>query len=73
MNWKIPLSDIDFDFEEKNAANDVLQSKWLTMGSVTQEFEQAFANVYWHKICNCCDQWNCCTPPGLSGCWTGPR
>jgi dTDP-4-amino-4,6-dideoxygalactose transaminase len=43
MEWRIPLSDIDFGLEEKNAVNDVLQSKWLTMGSVTQEFEQAFA------------------------------
>jgi dTDP-4-amino-4,6-dideoxygalactose transaminase len=43
MEWRIPLSDIDFGSEEKNAVNAVLQSKWLTMGSVTQEFEQAFA------------------------------
>ena len=43
MEWQIPLSDIDFGEEEKNAVNDVLQSKWLTMGSVTQEFEEAFA------------------------------
>ena len=43
MKWQIPLSDIDFGPEEKNAVNDVLQDKWLTMGSVTQEFEQAFA------------------------------
>jgi dTDP-4-amino-4,6-dideoxygalactose transaminase len=43
MDWRIPLSDIDFGPEEKNAVHDVLQSKWLTMGSVTQEFEQAFA------------------------------
>lgn len=44
MQWKIPLSDIDFGPGEKNAINDVLQSKWLTMGSVTQDFERAFAN-----------------------------
>jgi dTDP-4-amino-4,6-dideoxygalactose transaminase len=44
MEWRIPLSDIDFGPEEKNAVYDVLQSKWLTMGSVTQEFEQAFAD-----------------------------
>ncbi len=44
MEWRIPLSDIDFGEEEKNAVTDVLQSKWLTMGSVTQEFEQAFAD-----------------------------
>jgi dTDP-4-amino-4,6-dideoxygalactose transaminase len=43
MQWKIPLSDIDFGLEERVAVNNVLQSRWLTMGSVTEEFEQAFA------------------------------
>jgi dTDP-4-amino-4,6-dideoxygalactose transaminase len=43
MDWRIPLSDIDFGPEELTAVNKVLGSKWLTMGSVTQEFESAFA------------------------------
>jgi len=43
MQWKIPLSDIDFGPEERAAVDSVLQSRWLTMGSVTDEFEQAFA------------------------------
>ena len=43
MQWKIPLSDIDFGPEERAAVDDVLQSRWLTMGSVTEEFEQDFA------------------------------
>ena len=43
MQWKIPLSDIDFGLEERAAVDNVLQSRWLTMGSVTEEFEQAFA------------------------------
>jgi dTDP-4-amino-4,6-dideoxygalactose transaminase len=43
MEWKIPLSDIDFGPEERAAVEDVLRSKWLTMGAVTQEFEQNFA------------------------------
>jgi len=43
MQWKIPLSDIDFGPEEKAAVDNVLQSRWLTMGSITDEFEQAFA------------------------------
>ena len=43
MQWKIPLSDIDFGPDEMAAVDNVLQSKWLTMGSVTEEFEQAFA------------------------------
>lgn len=43
MDWKIPLSDIDFGPEEQKAVSQVLQTKWLTMGSVTQQFERAFA------------------------------
>ena len=42
MNWKIPLSDLDFDEREYNAVLDVLKSGWLTMGAVTQQFEQEF-------------------------------
>jgi dTDP-4-amino-4,6-dideoxygalactose transaminase len=43
MQWQIPLSDIDFGPEERAAVDSVLESKWLTMGAVTEEFEQAFA------------------------------
>ena len=43
MKWRIPLADIDFGPEESNAVAEVINSKWLTMGSVTQEFEQAFS------------------------------
>lgn len=43
MNWRIPLSDIDYGLEEEQAILDVLRSRWLTMGAVTQRFEQAFA------------------------------
>ncbi len=43
MEWKVPLSDIDLGTEEFKAIDQVLHSKWLSMGSVTQAFEQAFA------------------------------
>jgi dTDP-4-amino-4,6-dideoxygalactose transaminase len=43
MEWKIPLSDIDFGPEESAIVQDVLNSRWLTMGSVTQKFEAEFA------------------------------
>jgi dTDP-4-amino-4,6-dideoxygalactose transaminase len=43
MSWRIPLADIDFGPEESAAVQKVLASKWLTMGAVTQEFEQTFA------------------------------
>jgi dTDP-4-amino-4,6-dideoxygalactose transaminase len=43
MMWKIPLFDLDYGQEEENAVLSVLRSRWLTMGEVTQRFEQAFA------------------------------
>jgi dTDP-4-amino-4,6-dideoxygalactose transaminase len=43
MSWRIPLSDIDFGPEEAAAVQEVIQSRWLTMGTVTQEFEKSFA------------------------------
>lgn len=42
MNWKVPLSDIQFGNEEKDAVQAVLDSGWLTMGAVTQQFEEDF-------------------------------
>ena len=43
MEWKIPLSDIDLSEEEIEEVAKVLKSKWLSMGPVTQKFEQGFA------------------------------
>jgi dTDP-4-amino-4,6-dideoxygalactose transaminase len=43
MTWKIPLSDIDFDDQEAKAVLGVMRSKWLSMGPVTEQFEEAFA------------------------------
>lgn len=44
MDWQIPLADIDFDSREETAVLDVLKSRWLTMGGVTQAFEEEFAS-----------------------------
>jgi dTDP-4-amino-4,6-dideoxygalactose transaminase len=44
MKWQIPLSDIDFGPEEEEVVQQVIRRRWLTMGSVTQAFEQAFAS-----------------------------
>jgi dTDP-4-amino-4,6-dideoxygalactose transaminase len=44
MDWKIPLADIDFDSREEAAVLEVLKSRWLTMGAVTQSFEEEFAS-----------------------------
>ncbi len=43
MKWRVPLSDVDMGDDEIRAVTDVLRSKWLTMGEVTQHFEQSFA------------------------------
>lgn len=42
-DWRIPLSDIDLGVDEISAVEEVLKSRWLTMGRVTQDFESAFA------------------------------
>ncbi len=44
MDWRIPLADIDFDSREEAAVLEVLKSRWLTMGAVTQAFEEEFAS-----------------------------
>src|SRR5450759_1953962 len=44
MEWRIPLADIDFSSEEEEAVLQVLRSRWLTMGAVTQAFEEEFAS-----------------------------
>jgi dTDP-4-amino-4,6-dideoxygalactose transaminase len=44
MTWKVCLSDIDIDKEEIESVINVLKSKWLSMGPVTQRFEEEFAN-----------------------------
>lgn len=41
--WQVPLADLDYGDEEKQAVLDVLDSRWLTMGAVTQKFETEFA------------------------------
>jgi len=43
MEWRIPLADIDFGPEEEDAVLQVIKSRWLTMGAVTQAFEEEFA------------------------------
>lgn len=43
MQWRVPLADVDLDEAEIAAVGRVLRSRWLTMGEMTQQFEQAFA------------------------------
>ncbi len=44
MEWRVPLADLDYDAREERAVLKVLRSRWLTMGSITQQFEAAFAH-----------------------------
>lgn len=43
IEWKITLSDIDLDEREIESVTEVLRTKWLSMGLVTQQFEKEFA------------------------------
>lgn len=45
MEWRVPLADLDYGIEEEEAVLNVLRSRWLTMGGVTQEFEAQFAKL----------------------------
>ncbi len=44
MNWRVPLADVTFGEEEEKAVQQVIRSGWLSMGEVTRQFEQEFAN-----------------------------
>jgi dTDP-4-amino-4,6-dideoxygalactose transaminase len=43
--WRVPLSDLTFGAEEKQAVIDVLDSGWLAMGEIAQSFESEFATL----------------------------
>lgn len=43
IQWRYPLSDIDFGKEEEQAVLRVLRSGWLSTGPVTERFEKAFS------------------------------
>lgn len=45
MDWRVPLADLDYGQEEEASVLKVLRSKWLTMGAVTQEFEEQFRRM----------------------------
>ena len=51
MNWRVPLADIDFGPEEELAVVEVLRSRWLSMGSVTQALEKEFAAFLGARHC----------------------
>jgi dTDP-4-amino-4,6-dideoxygalactose transaminase len=42
MEWRVPLADVNFGPEEEEAVREVVHSGWLSMGGVTQAFEEDF-------------------------------
>lgn len=55
--WRVPLFDLSIGEEEIKAVEAVLRSKWISMGSITQEFENEFAKRHGVKhaiaVTNC--------------------
>lgn len=49
MAWKIPLFELKLGTEELHAVTRVLESNWLTLGEVTQQFENEFAQFVGSK------------------------
>ena len=49
--WKIPLFDVSFGNEEIEAVSHVVKSGWLSMGKITQEFENQLSNFLGSKYC----------------------
>ncbi len=45
MIWKVPLFDLHFEEEEKQAVMEVLDSGWISSGVKTLEFEKGFAEM----------------------------
>lgn len=56
-DWKISLSDLDLGEAEIQAVTEVLRSKWLTQGAMTQKFERSFAEMlgvkHAYAVSNC--------------------
>lgn len=49
MNWKIQLSELNYNSKEKNAVTKVLNSGWITMGENVANFEQNFGKYIGKK------------------------
>jgi dTDP-4-amino-4,6-dideoxygalactose transaminase len=43
MDWRVPLADVNFGPEEEEAVRQVVRGGWLSMGTVTLQFEEEFA------------------------------
>ena len=56
--WKVPLFDLNFDGRESQAVTSVLESRWLTSGQKTGEFEKKFADYLGEGV-QCCAVSSC--------------
>ncbi|RPJ39658.1 MAG: DegT/DnrJ/EryC1/StrS family aminotransferase [Planctomycetaceae bacterium] len=43
VDWKVQLFKLNYDHQEVEAAMDVIESGWITMGEKTMSFEESFA------------------------------
>ena len=43
--WDVPLFELNFDEQEAQAVQAVIDSRWLTMGEQTRSFENHFAEM----------------------------
>ncbi len=57
--WEVPLFDLNYDNAESGAVQEVLNSKWLTMGEKTQAFEHKFAKMLDDSAVQCNFVANC--------------
>jgi dTDP-4-amino-4,6-dideoxygalactose transaminase len=57
--WRVPLFELNYDSAESKAVQDVLDSKWLTMGDRTIAFEQQFGLMLNHPEIQCTFVSNC--------------
>jgi len=57
--WKVPLFELNYDSSESKAVQDVLDSKWLTMGERTIAFEEQFGIMLNHPEVKCTFVSNC--------------
>ncbi len=57
--WKVPLFDLNYDSSESEAVNEIISSRWLTMGEKTQTFEHQFAEMLDDSLVKCNFVANC--------------
>jgi dTDP-4-amino-4,6-dideoxygalactose transaminase len=49
MDWKIQLSELNYDWKEADSVRMVIESEWLTMGNLSIQFEKAFQDFIGHQ------------------------